>query len=58
MARPATRLTSTEKLNRAIHDIELIVHQQETPTMRDALYDYIYGKLEQMEERTRKGAMT
>ena len=58
MAKPANRLTSTEKLTRALHDIETIIHKQETPTMRDAVYDYVYGKLEEMESRASKGVMT
>ena len=55
MAKTARRLTPTELLNRALQDIESVVHKAMTPTMKDALYDHVYSKLEQMEERTRHG---
>lgn len=55
MAKIAQKLTQTEKLNHALTDIETVINKVETPTMRDALYDYVYSKLEQIEEKTSHG---
>ena len=55
VAKSPVKMTCTEKLTRALSDIETVIHKQETTTMRDALYDYVYSKLEQIEERTSHG---
>lgn len=54
MAKIVQKLTSTERLNSALADVEQVVKSVQTHTMRDALYDYVYSKLEEMEEKTRK----
>lgn len=54
MPKSAVKLTPTERLNRAIGDIECVLKTSPSPATRDAIYDYVYGKLEEIENNSHK----
>lgn len=44
---------SPSRVDKGLNEIETVIRSFSSHTMRDHLFDYVYSKLEEMEERIR-----